>query len=70
MQSLVDNVKNIDAAIITLQETHFNKKGKINEKFPDFEVFEAIRDKVKGGTAVIVHKSLKPVLIEKYSTEF
>ena len=70
MQSLVDNVKNIDAAIITLQETHFNKKGKMNEKFPDFEVFEAIRDKVKGGTAVIVHKSLKPVLIEEYSTEF
>ena len=69
-QSLVNNVNKLDAAIVTLQETHFTKKGKLNDKFADFEVFEAIRSKGKGGTAAIVHKSLKPVLIEEYSDEF
>ena len=31
-QSLMDNIKKLDAAIITLQETHFVKKGKLSEK--------------------------------------
>ena len=70
IQSLVNNVGELEAAIVTLQETHFVKKGKLNDKLKDFEIFEAIRTKVKGGTAIAVHKSLKPMLIEEYSDEF
>ena len=70
IQGLENNVNKLDAAIVTLQETHFTKKGKLNDKFENFEVFEAIRSKKKGGTAVLVHKSLKPVLIEEYATDF
>ena len=55
---------------MTLQETHFRKKGKLNDKLRDFEIFEAIRNKGKGGTLIAAHKSLKPVLIEEYSEEF
>jgi len=69
-QSLIDNIKKLDAAIITMQETHFVKKGKLSEKLEQFEVFEAIRNKVKGGTLIAVHKALNPVLIEEYSNEF
>ena len=60
----------LGAGIVTLQETHYRKKGKLNERLNDFEVFEAIRKKVKGGTLIAVHKSLKPVLIEEHSEEF
>ena len=70
IQSIVDNINNIKAGIVTLQETHFKKKGKLNSKLPDFEFFEAIRKKVKGGTLIGVHKSLDPILIEEYSEEF
>ena len=69
-KSLVNTIRKLDAAIVTLQETHFTRKGKLNSELVDFEVFEAIRNKTKGGTAMAVHKSLKPVLIEEYSDEF
>ena len=36
----------------------------------DFEFFEAIRKKPKGGTLIGAHRSLDPVLIEEYSDEF
>ena len=70
LQSLVDNVNHVGAGIFTLQETHFKRKGKLNYKFPEFQIFEAIRIKQKGGTAIGAHKSLEPVLIEEYSEEF
>ena len=40
------------------------------EKICDFEFFEAIRKKDKGGTLIGAHKSLDPVLIEEYSDNF
>ena len=52
-----------DVAIFTVQETHFTSKGKV--KIENFETFEAIRKKEKGGTIIGVHKALKPVLIVK-----
>ena len=58
------------AGLFTLQETHFKRKGKLNTKFSDFEIFEAIRSKQKGGTLIGAHKSLDPILIEEYSDEF
>ena len=70
VQSLVNNVTNIGAGIITLQETHFRRKGRLNDKLPDFEIFEAIRKKQKGGTLIAVHKGLDPVLIEEFSEDF
>ena len=70
IQSIVNNVNDLGAGIITLQETHFKKKGKLNQKMDDFEFFEEIRKKMKGGTLIGVHKSLDPVLIEEYSDEF
>ena len=63
IHSLVNNVIHKGAGVITLQETHFQRKGKFNNKLPDYEFFEAIRKKQKGGTLIGVHKSLDPVLI-------
>ena len=60
----------VGAGIVTLQETHFKKKGKLNEKLENFEVFEAIRKKRNGGCLIAAHKSLEPILIEEYSEEF
>ena len=56
------------SAIFTLQECHYAIKGKV--QIENFEVFEAIRKKVKGGSMIGVNKALKPVLIEEYSSEF
>ena len=47
-------------AVFTIQETHFKKKGKL--KVENFEIFESIRKKEKGGTVVGAHKSLNPIL--------
>ena len=33
-------------------------------------MFEAIRKRQKGGTLIAAHKSLDPVLIEEYSSDF
>ena len=60
----------IGAGIITLQETHFRRKGRLNDKLGDFEIFEAIRKKQKGGTLIAVHKGLDPVLIQEFSEDF
>jgi hypothetical protein len=70
VKSLVDNINHFGAGIFTLQETHFKKKGRLTKKFPDFQIFEAIRKKQKGGTLIGAHKSLDPILIEEYSEEF
>ena len=68
--SLVSSVNEHGAGIITLQETHFTRKGKLADKLSAFEIFEAIRKKQKGGTLIGVHKSLDPILIEEYSEDF
>ena len=70
IESLMDNIKHTDAAVVTLQETHFKKKGKLNDKLPDYQIFEAIRKKQKGGTLIAIHKALDPILIEEYSSDF
>ena len=60
-------MESLGAGIITLQETHFKRKGTLNGKLSDYEFFEAIRKRKKGGTLDGAHKSLDPVLIEEYS---
>ena len=57
-----------DASVFTIQETHYETKGKL--RIDGFEIFESIRNKVKGGTAIGVKAALKPVLVEEYSEEF
>ena len=47
IQSLVNNVESLGAGIITLQDTHFKRKGILNGKINDYEFFEAIRKKTK-----------------------
>ena len=69
VQSLINSVNHLNAGIKILQETHL-KKGKINNKFNDFYIFEAIRKKHNGGTLIGVHKSLDSILIEEYSDKF
>ena len=36
----------------------------------DFDIFESIRNKCKGGTLIGVHKSPDPILIEEHSENF
>ena len=68
IQSCKDEIKSVDAAIFTIQETHFQKKGKF--KMEGYEIFEAIRNKKDGGTLIGIHKGLKPMLIQEYSDNF
>ena len=69
IQSLKNEINTTNAAIFTVQETHFAKKGKL--KVDGFEIFEAIRKKKKdGGTLMGIHKGLKPMLIKEYSDKF
>ena len=66
--SLRNEINSLNAAVFTIQETHFNKKGKFVMK--NYEIFEAIRNKEKGGTLIGVHASLNPILITEYSEQF
>ena len=40
LHSVIDNINHTGAGIVTLQETHFQRKGKLNSKLPDFQIFE------------------------------
>ena len=68
LASFKSELSELNAGVFTLQETHFAKKGKL--KLENYEIFEAIRTKVKGGTMIGAHKALKPILIEEYSEDF
>ena len=68
IESLKNEITNTNAAIFTVQETHFEKKGKL--KVDGFEIFETIRKKKDGGTLVGIHKALNPMLIKDYSETF
>ena len=61
-------LKQSNAGLFTVQESHYATKGKVQVE--NFEVFEAIRKKAKGGTIIGAHKALKPCLIQEYSSEF
>ena len=63
-----NEIRNFDAAIFTIQETHFVKKGKFS--IEGYETFEAIRNKKDGGTLIGAHKGLRPVLIQEYNEKF
>ena len=69
VDSLNAEVSDVQANIVTIQETHCSQKGKIrmNSKLV---VFEAIRKRKGGGTLIAVHEDLNPKLIEEYCDEF
>ena len=66
--SLQNEIKETNAAIFTIQETHYAEKGKI--KVEGYEIFESIRKKEKGGSVIGVHHSLNPILIKEYKDDF
>ena len=68
LKSLIAEVTSTRASLVTIQETHSKKKGKI--KFCDMIVFEAIRKSKGGGTLIACKKYLNPKLIEEYEGEF
>ena len=67
-ESLKNEVITLKAAVFTIQETHFMKKGKF--KMPNYEIFEAIRNKKNGGTMIGAHKAVNPILVAEYSEDF
>ena len=68
VKSLQAAVQQTNANLVTIQETHSKRKGKIQIK--DHIVFEAIRKAKGGGTMISGHKDLNPKLIEQYEDEF
>ena len=68
LDSFKNGLNETNAEIFTVQETHYANKGQFQVR--NFEIFEAIRKKAKGGTAIGVHKALKPVLISEHSDAF
>ena len=68
IESLKYELKTLNAAIFTLQETHLSRKGML--KLENFEIFEAIRKKHNGGTMIGVNRALEPALIKDYNEEF
>ena len=68
IDSLKSEVKNTAATVVTVQETHCRRKGRI--QLDGMVVFEAIRTKKGGGTMCAVQEELNPKLIEEYSDPF
>ena len=68
IESLKSEIKELNAAIFTIQETHHTRKGVF--KLENYDIFEAIRKKHNGGTMIGVNKALRPLLIKDYDDEF
>ena len=68
VKSLQAAVQQTNANLVTLQETHSKRKGRI--QIEGHIVFEAIRKAKGGGTLISGHKDLNPKLIEQYEDEF
>ena len=66
--SLKNGLKHLSVGVFTIQETHFRKKGTF--KVEGYEIFEAIRNKQKGGTMIGIHNALNPMLIKQYDEDF
>ena len=66
--SLINEVKATGSTVVTVQETHCRRKGRI--MIEDMVVFESIRVKKGGGTICAIHKDLNPKLVEVYDDPF
>ena len=68
-EDLKNKIKYFGSSIISIQETHHRKKGKF--KANKFKVFESIRkNKERGGSMLIIHEDLSPILIKEYNESF
>ena len=67
-ESLVNEVNATGANIVTIQETHSTRKGRV-KLHSIFVIFESIRKAKHGGTLCAVHEDLKPKL-EEYNDPF
>ena len=68
LDSLKSEVASTKANIVTIQESHCRRKGKV--QLPNFVTFESIRTKKGGGTIISAHENVNPKLIEEYSEDF
>ena len=68
VDSLKHEVKATCATVVTVQETHCKRKGRI--QLEGMVVFEAIRAKKGGGTMCAVDESLNPKLVEEHNDPF
>ena len=59
LDSLNSEVKATNANIVTVQETHSTRKGRI-VMTKHFVIFEAIRSSKHGGTLCAIHEDLNP----------
>jgi hypothetical protein len=69
LDSLVSEVKATEANIVTVQETHSTRKGRVVMP-KHFVVFETIQAAKNGGTLCAIHEDLNPKLIEEYNNPF
>ena len=67
--SLISEVNATASNIVTIQETHCTRKGRISMP-SDFVVFDSIRKTKYGGTLCAIKQYLKPKLIEEYCEPF
>ena len=68
IDSLINEVKATGATLVTVQETHSRRKGRI--MIENMVVFEVIRNKKGGGTICAIHQDLNPKMIEAYNEPF
>ena len=68
IKSLQAAVNKTNSNLVTIQETHSKRKGRI--QIQNHIVFEAIRKAKGGGTLISGHKDLNPKLINQYEDEF
>ena len=68
IDSLINEVKATGATIVTVQETHCRRKGRI--QMDNMVVFESIRSKKGGGTICAIHQDLNPKLVEEYNEPY
>ena len=69
VESLKSEVLTTAAIVVTLQEIHNDRKGKII-MLTGFVTFEAIRKEKHGGTLCEIREKLNPKLIEEYNNNF
>ena len=68
-EDLKNKVKYFQSSIVSVQETHYRKKGMF--KLSNYKTFESIRkNKEKGGSLLLIHEDLNPVLVKEYNEYF
>ena len=68
-EDLKNKIKYFASSIVSVQETHYRTKGRF--KLDNFAAFKAKRkNKENGGTMLLIHSDLNPILIKEYNETF